>query len=185
MYTLGPVLGPHPAPVVVKDLRRKLDTRAFELFDRHFKPQGILVEVHGSLDACDRYPDVREAFDYPIGRVLPLLCLTFSFVACRRAPYPAGRPANQPNISPKRPTTFSSTSRSDTSASSSLWRLVTPYSLIPQGVMRSNHERLVLTFSAKPWEVMRPLENLTPIAAILLPFAHTPVYSGCRPPSSP
>jgi hypothetical protein len=44
MYTLGPVLGPHPAPVVVKDLRRKLDTRAFELFDRLFKATLFVLE---------------------------------------------------------------------------------------------------------------------------------------------
>ena len=41
---MGPVLGPHPAPVVVKDLRRKLDTRAFELFDRLFKATLFVLE---------------------------------------------------------------------------------------------------------------------------------------------
>src|ERR671911_1238802 len=100
MYTLGPVLGRHPAPVVstisagnspplplsfssassrvpsscwnvstaplsalVPSGSRPLSPTVTHLRPPrptsipldHLKPQGILVEVHGSLDACDRY----------------------------------------------------------------------------------------------------------------------------------
>src|SRR4028119_18211 len=99
--------------------------------------------------------------------------------------YPTERTENQPNSSPKRPTTLSSTSGSKTSTPSSLSKLVTPYSLMPHGVIRSNHERSVFTLRAKPWEVIRPEENFTPMAAILFPLTHTPVYSRCRPASIP
>ena len=73
---------------------------------------------------------------------------------------------------------FASTSASEMSRSSSWLRLVTPNSLMPQGVIRSNQDRSVFTFRAKPWEVIQPEENFTPMAAILFSPTHTPVYSG-------
>ena len=52
-------------------------------------------------------------------------------------------------------------------------------------VMRSNQVRSVETFRAKPWEVIQPEENLTPMAAIFFSPTRTPVYSGWCHPSSP
>src|ERR671914_2980309 len=90
-----------------------------------------------------------------------------------------------PNFSRKRSTTFCSTSAIGTSRPSSRTRLVTPYSRMPQGVIRSNQARSVFTFRAKPWEVIQPDENFTPMAAIFFSPTHTPVYSGWCQPSSP
>src|SRR5829696_6620331 len=73
---------------------------------------------------------------------------------------------------------FASTSARGISRSSSRLRQVTPNPLMPQGVMRSNQERSVFTFRAKPWEVIQPDENFTPMAAILFSPTHTPVYCG-------
>src|SRR3712207_8478127 len=46
-------------------------------------------------------------------------------------------------------------------------------SRMPQGVMRSNQVRSVETLRAKPWEVIQPEENLTPMAAIFCFPTHT------------
>src|SRR5215203_1632751 len=67
---------------------------------------------------------------------------------------------------------FVSTSMSGISRSSSRLRLVTPNSLMPQGVMRSNQERSVFTFRAKQWEVIHPDENFFQLAQVGVGVAH-------------
>jgi hypothetical protein len=57
---------------------------------------------------------------------------------------------------------------------------VTPWSRIPHGTMASKNPRSVPTFSAKPCEVIHPLETRTPMAAILSSPTHTPVRPAWR-----
>ena len=87
-----------------------------------------------------------------------------------------------------RATVFPACSRVGTvcvAVSISFSRLVTPRSVMPQGTISSKSRRSVVTFSAKPCEVI-PREMCTPMAAIFFSgieppgSVHTPVRFGIR-----
>src|SRR5690606_13116478 len=87
--------------------------------------------------------------------------------------------------SAKRAATLSPTSSRARSVPVTLAREVTPWSRIPQGTMASKKFRSVVTLSAKPCDVIHPLETRTPIAAIFSSPTHTPVNPCFRPASTP